>query len=73
MISEQQKYGGDEDDGTLNHRLVMFTDICEPVSLPAEYYHKAFSAMLKGLALEHFYTSKLSSRTYHEMCNNLRG
>jgi hypothetical protein len=43
------------------------------VELPQEALMRAFPAMLKGLALDHFYNALLSQRTYQEACDNIRG
>ncbi len=43
------------------------------MELPQEALIRAFPAMLKGLALDHFYNALLSQRTYQEACDNIRG
>jgi hypothetical protein len=72
MYTEEQKYSGSGEDESLDHKLTIFYDICSRVDLPQELYVKAFPAMLKGLAQDHFYNDQLSQRTVEDICNNLR-
>ncbi len=43
------------------------------MELPQEALMRAFPAMLKGLALDHFYNALLSQRTYQKAYDNIRG
>jgi hypothetical protein len=70
IYSEAQKYDGTN--GSFDHKLTIFLDICQRVELPEEALARAFPTMLKGLAQDHFYNNQLSSRTYEEACTNIR-
>ena len=56
------KYGGEEYD-ILDQKLQVFYDCCKKIGISKDYYHAAFSTMLKGRA-SNFYYDKLSSREY---------
>jgi hypothetical protein len=51
------KYDGS---GSLNIKLDIFFDICKRNDVPTELYMRAFPIMLKGLALDQYYSSELS-------------
>ncbi len=70
IYTDEQKYDGTN--GSFDHKLTIFTDICQRVELPEIALMKAFPTMLKGLAQDHFYNNQLSKRTYEEACTNLR-
>ena len=70
ILTENQKYDGTN--GSFDHKLTIFLDICQRVELPNESIMKAFPTMLKGLAQDHFYNNQLSQRPYKEVCTNLR-
>ena len=55
MYTEELKYTGNGD--SLDHKLVIFYDICSRADVPEEAYMKAFPTMLKGLALDFYYTN----------------
>ena len=40
-----------------DYKYGIFIDLCEKAELPKEMYFKAFSIMLKGAALKHYYTT----------------
>jgi hypothetical protein len=71
IYTEEQKYDGTN--GSFDHKLTIFLDICQRVELPQEALMRAFPAMLKGLALDHYYNALLSQCTYQEACDNIRG
>ena len=48
IYTEEQKYDGTN--GSLDHKLTIFKDICSRVELPEESLMKAFPTILKGLA-----------------------
>jgi hypothetical protein len=70
IYTGEQKYDGTN--GSFDHKLTIFLDICDRVELPRESIMKAFPTMLKGLAQDHFYNNQLSQRTYEEVCTNLK-
>ena len=55
IYMEEQKYGGINE--SLNYKLTIFYDICNRADVPQKAYLKAFPTMLKGLALDYFYTN----------------
>jgi len=52
---EEQKYSGINK--SLNYKLIIFHNIYNQADVPQEAYLKAFPTILKGLALNHFYTN----------------
>src|SRR5271155_5851668 len=57
---------------SLDYKLTIFYDICNRADVPQEAYFKAFPTMLKGLALDHFYTNQLSRLSFTKACEHLR-
>ena len=72
MLTDEQKYSGDGQNESLDHKLTIFYDICNRVSLPAELYTKAFPAILKGIAQDHYYSNLLSQRPLPDVITNLK-
>jgi len=69
IYTEKQKYGGTNK--SLDYKLTIFYDICNQADVPQEAYLKAFPTMLKGLALDHFYTNQLSCLPFAKVCEHL--
>jgi hypothetical protein len=61
IITEEQKYDGTN--GSFDHKYTIFIDICRRVALPEVALTRAFPTMLKGLALDQYYTNNLSGKT----------
>lgn len=55
LYTEEKKYGGDGD--SFDYKYNIFIDLCEKAELPRDAYFNAFSIMLKGAALKHYYTT----------------
>jgi hypothetical protein len=55
MYTEDLKYSGSKD--SLTYKLTIFHDIYSRADVPAAVYTKAFPTMLKGAALNYFYSS----------------
>lgn len=55
MYTEEAKYGGEDD--SLSFKLAIFHDICLRSDIPHEARTKAFPIMLKGLALDYYYSN----------------
>ena len=70
IYTEDQKYDGTN--GSFDHKLTIFLDICQRVDLPQDALMRAFPTMLKGLAQDFFYNNTLSQRTYEVACTNIR-
>ena len=73
LYTDEQKYSGDND--TFDYKYGIFLSHCERTNVPREAYLKAFPTMLKGAALNYYYTScnlnpRISSLT--ELCENIR-
>jgi hypothetical protein len=69
--SDDNKYGGTNDN--FDRKLTIFHDICDRTQLPPEARARAFPTMLKGLALDRYY-STCTNRGYSldEICRILR-
>ena len=63
MYTEDLKYSGSKD--SLTYKLTIFHDIYSRVDVLAAVYTKAFPTMLKGAALNYFYSSAAA-----QICNN---
>ena len=59
IYTDEQKYNGTN--GSFDHKLTIFLDICNRVKLLEDDYLRlrALLIMLKGLALDYFYNAKL--------------
>lgn len=68
--TQLQKYDGSN--GSFEHKLTIFKDICERVDLPEAATMRAFPIMLKGLAQDHFYNTRLSKLNFGEVCTDFR-
>jgi hypothetical protein len=55
--------------GQLYLKLVIFRDICARVELPENAYKKALPIMLKGRALEYYYTGLIQKNLeFNQLC-----
>jgi hypothetical protein len=64
---EEWKYGDRQDN--FNLKLVIFRDICARVELPENAYKKALPIMLKGRALEYYYTGLIQKNLeFNQLC-----
>src|SRR6266516_285391 len=55
MYREDNKYSGEDDN--FDFKLVIFHDHCSRADVPQEAKVKAYPTMLRGLALDHYYTN----------------
>ena len=72
MYTDETKYSGKNDSFT--YKLTIFHDICTRADVPHEAKAKAFPTMLKGLALDYYY-SNINKRTtlmLDEICYAMR-
>lgn len=73
IYTEDLKYSGEDD--SFDYKYGIFIDLCEKAEIPKNIYFKAFSSMLRGAALKHFYTS-IKTNTHitnlSEACENMR-
>jgi len=72
MLTDDMKYSSNGEDEALDHKMRIFYDVYDRVSLPQELLMKAFPALLKGIALDHFYSNALSRRSLEEAITNLK-
>jgi hypothetical protein len=72
MITEEQKYSGNEEHESLDLKMSIFTDICSRVNLPNELFARAFPAMLKGLAQDYYFTHHLPRKRLTDAIEDLR-
>jgi hypothetical protein len=64
---EGWKYGDGQDN--FNLKLIIFRDICARVELPENAYKKALPIMLKGRALEYYYTGLIQKNLeFNQLC-----
>lgn len=73
LYADEYKYSGEGD--SFDFKYGIFIDLCEKAEVPKELYFKAFSKMLKGTALNHFYTSIKTDpciTQLFEICENMR-
>ena len=70
ILTEDQKYDGSN--GNFDHKFTIFKSICKRVELPETALVTAFPTMLKGIALDHFFTNQLDSRSLKEACKHIR-
>jgi len=55
MYTEDNKYSGEDDN--FDFKLTIFYDLCSRADVPQEAKVKAYPIMLRGLALDHYYTN----------------
>ena len=72
MYTEEAKYSGRNDSFTF--KLAIFHDICSRADVPPEAKMKAFPTMLKGLALDYYYSniSTSGAMNFDQVCNSIR-
>src|SRR6202021_1919224 len=59
--TEESKYNGENDN--FDFKLTIFYDLCTKAAIPKVALAQAYSTMLKGMALDHYYTNPKNSRT----------
>ncbi|KHJ31564.1 hypothetical protein EV44_g3446 [Erysiphe necator] len=55
IYSQDHKYSGDGD--SFDYKFGILVDLCDKTDIPEDQNFKAFSTILKGAALKHYYTS----------------
>jgi hypothetical protein len=69
LYTEDTKYSGEDDN--FDYKLMIFHDLCEKAALPQQAFAQAYSTMLRGLALDHYYTNRKNIShviSFEEMC-----
>jgi hypothetical protein len=72
MLTNDMKYSSNRKDEALNYKIRIFYNVYNRVSFPQELLMKAFPTLLKGIALDHFYSNALSRRLLEEAITNLK-
>lgn len=73
MYPEESKYSGEND--MFAYKLIIFHDLCRRAGVPEAAKARAFSVMLKGLALDYYYASifdPTDSTTFDQKCQMIR-
>ena len=70
MYTDEQKYDGISN--SFDFKLTIFLNICKRLGLLLKGYIRAFLTMLKGLALNHYYNSDLSTRAFTDAYKHVR-
>jgi hypothetical protein len=73
LYTEKKKYGGDGN--SFDYKYNVFIDLCKKAELLINAYFKAFSIMLKGAALKHYYTTyktDLKITQLADLCYSIR-
>lgn len=55
MYTEDNKYSRENDN--FDFKLVIFYDLCNKADIPQEVRIRAYPTMLRGLALDYYYTN----------------
>jgi hypothetical protein len=70
LYTDEAKYS--EDNDNFSFKLIMFNDMCDRIDVLFEIKMKAFSIMLKELALDYYYANVINSKnvsfTFDDVC-----
>jgi hypothetical protein len=55
LYTDESKYSGENDN--FDFKLTIFHDLCNRADIPQEAKPRAFPTMLRGLALDHYYSN----------------
>lgn len=73
MYTDESKYSGGNDSFT--YKLTIFHDICARADVPHQAKLKALLTMLKGLALDYYYSNISADNvpiTFEEVCYSIK-
>jgi hypothetical protein len=73
LYTKEKKYGKDGDN--FDYKYNIFIDLCKKAELLINAYFKAFSIILKGAALKHYYTTcktDLKMTQLADLCYSIR-
>src|SRR6202041_2790839 len=59
LYTDESKYSGENDN--FDFKLTIFTDLCQKADIPKQEFSQAYSTMLRGLALNYYYTNLKSN------------
>jgi hypothetical protein len=72
LYTDEAKYSGEND--SFSYKLTIFHDMCDRADVLQSAKLKAFSTMLKGLALDYYYSNMSTGIliTFDEVCFSMR-
>jgi hypothetical protein len=73
MYTEDNKYSGEDDN--FDFKFTIFYDLCSRADVPQEAKVKAYPTMLRGLALDHYYTNLKNvtmTLSFNQICDATR-
>ena len=73
LYIDESKYSGENDN--FDFKLTIFTDLCQKADILKQEFSQAYSTMLRGLALDHYYTNLKSnplSVPFDKLCEAIR-
>ena len=59
LYIDEFKYSGENDN--FDFKLTIFTDLCQKADILKQEFSQAYSTILRGLALDHYYTNLKSN------------
>src|SRR6266704_3803255 len=59
LYTDESKYSNKNDN--FDFKLIIFTDLFQKSNIPKQEFSQAYSTMLRGLALDHYYTNLKSN------------
>ena len=78
LYTDKLKYSSENDN--FDFKLTIFTDLCQKADIPKQEFSQAYSTMLRGLALNYYYTnfksnplSILFDKLYKAIYNYFKG
>ena len=73
LYIDKAKYSGEKDN--FDYKLTIFLDLCSKANVPQDGLNQAYSTMLRGLALDHYYTNLKNNPlgvSFNQLCNATR-
>jgi hypothetical protein len=73
LYTDEAKYSGENDN--FDFKLTIFTDLCQKADILKQEFSQAYSIMLRGLALDHYYTNLKSNPLgvpFNKLCEAIR-
>jgi hypothetical protein len=73
LYTDEAKYNGENDN--FDFKLTIFTDFCQKADILKQEFSQAYSIILRGLALNHYYTNLKSnplSVSFDKLCEATR-
>jgi len=73
LYTDEAKYSGENDN--FDFKLTIFTDLCQKADILKQEFSQAYSIMLRGLVLDHYYTNLKSNPLgvpFNKLCEAIR-